>query len=189
MARSWRLALLLTVLAVALAWVGYWSAYQSFGVGQRDTKNDPQLIDFYVENIKSWRFSNEGALVYRLSAIQLEHVQSSDLTRVQQPQMVLYKAQAAPWQINSGRGEVLSGGQQVELLDGVRLKRLDDTAAPTVVESTQLTVFPEREYARTDAPVRIETAGGVTTAVGMEAFFKDSRVLLHSKVRGQHEIR
>ncbi|MNV92362.1 Lipopolysaccharide export system protein LptC [compost metagenome] len=91
--------------------------------------------------------------------------------------------------MQSARGEVAPGGTEVELLDAVRVARTDARGRPTILTTSRLTVFPEREYAQTSQPVRIEAANGVTTATGMQAYLKDGRMLLQSNVRGQHEVR
>jgi lipopolysaccharide export system protein LptA len=74
----------------------------------------------------------------------------------------------------------------VELIDAVRVERTDAKGRPTILTTSRLTVFPNREYAQTDQAVRIEAANGVTTARN-ESLLNDGRMLLLSNVRGQHE--
>lgn len=71
----------------------------------------------------------------------------------------------------------------------MRVERTDTQGRPTILTTSRLSVFPEREYAETQQPVKIEAANGVTTAVGMKAYLDDSRMHLLSSVRGQHEVR
>jgi lipopolysaccharide export system protein LptC len=52
-----------------------------------------------------------------------------------------------------------------------------------------MTVFPQKQYAQTEQPVRIDGAGGVSTGKGMKAYLKESRIHLLSNVRGQYEAR
>ena len=75
------------------------------------------------------------------------------------------------------------------LIDAVRTERTDARGRQTILTTSRLSVFPEREYAETEQAVRIETVNGVTTANGMQAFLNDGRLLLLSNVRGQHEAR
>ena len=65
----------------------------------------------------------------------------------------------------------------------------DAKGRPTILTTSRLTVFPEKEYAQTQQAVRIDAANGVTTAKGMKAYMNDGRMLLLSNVRGQHEAR
>lgn len=91
--------------------------------------------------------------------------------------------------MRSLRGEVGPQGAEVELIDEVRIEQRVAAERFSRLTTSRLTVFPEREYAETAQPVRIENAEGVTTATGMQAYVKEGRVLLLSNVRGQHEVR
>ncbi len=189
MTRTLRLGLLVAALAALLAAIGYWNIRpESFLEGTRQPAAAP-AIDFYVENARSVQFQADGALHYRMSAERIEHVQASDITYLTRPALQLYRGGEHPWRVESRRGEVLPGGQQVELLEAVRVARTDARGRPTLLSGEHLSVFPEREYAETRQPVRIEAANGVTTATGMQVYLKESRMLLQSNVRGQHEIR
>lgn len=186
----------LPLIAIALLAAGglYWFWFQEdpFASHKNASNDDAKRIDFYVENAKSHRFMADGTLDYQLQAARLAHFQASDITEVTKPDMQLYRGNAAhPWHINSERAQVAAGGKHIDLFDDVQLVRRNEAGQAMRLTSQTLSVFPDRQYASTTDSVRIETTTGVTTAVGMEAFFKEqhSRVLLHSKVRGQHEIR
>jgi lipopolysaccharide export system protein LptC len=75
------------------------------------------------------------------------------------------------------------------LIDLVRVERKDGKGRETVLTTSRLTVFPQKEYAQTQQSVKIEAANGVTTAQGMKAYLSDGKMLLLSNVRGQHAIR
>ncbi len=84
-----------------------------------------------------------------MSAERLEHLQTTDTTHLTRPDLHLYRGSEYPWRVQSLRGKVLPGGQQVELLDEVRVARTDAKGRPTILTSSHLSVFPEREYAET----------------------------------------
>ena len=71
----------------------------------------------------------------------------------------------------------------------MRVERTDEKGRPTILTTSRLTVFPQKEYAQTQQAVRIDAANGVTTAQGMKAYLNDGRMILQSNVRGQHEVR
>ncbi len=81
------------------------------------------------------------------------------------------------------------GGDHVELIDSVRINRTDEKNRTTIITSSRMTVFPQKQYAETAQPVRIDGLGGVTTGTGMKAYLKESRMNLLSNVRGQYEAR
>jgi lipopolysaccharide export system protein LptC len=101
----------------------------------------------------------------------------------------LYRGTELPWKVSSERAEVAPQGKEVELIDSVRVERTDAKGRPTILTTSRLTVFPDKEYAQTEQAVRIVAANGVTTAQGMKAYLNDGRMLLLSNVRGQHEVR
>ena len=188
MNRTLRTPLLFAVITTLLAVAGYWGlrpgAFEPPAPAEANT-----AIDFYVENARSVQFQPDGKLHYRMTAEHLEHIQSTDVTLVTRPDLLLHRGTDYPWHVQSARGEVSPGGTQVELIDDVRVARTDAKGRPTLLTTSRLTVFPDKEYAQTSQPVRIEAANGVTTATGMQAYLHDSRMLLQSNVRGQHEVR
>lgn len=189
MNRTLRTFLPFTIAAALLVAIGYWNIRPESFMEPAAQSPAGDTIDFYVENARSVQFQADGSVHYRLNAEHLEHVQSSDVTLLTRPDLHLYRGSDYPWRVQSARGEVSPGGVQVELIDDVRVARTDAKGRPTVLTTSRLSVFPEREYAETDQPVRIEAANGVTTASGLQAYLDESRMLLKSNVRGQHEVR
>ncbi|MCL7461480.1 LPS export ABC transporter periplasmic protein LptC [Pseudomonas sp. NW5] len=183
-----RLGLLALALTTLLAAIGYWNIRPESFMASAPLE-EAETIDFYAEKARSIQFQADGSLDYRLTAERLEHVQATDLTRISAPALLLHRGREQPWQVRSQRGEVLPGGDQVELIEQVQVERTDARGRQIRLHTERLSVFPEREFASTAAAVRIEAANGVTTATGLEAYFKDGRMRLLSNVRGQHEIR
>jgi lipopolysaccharide export system protein LptC len=189
MLRKLRFPLIVTLLALLLAAVGYWNLTPSSFMDRQTAKVADQAIDFYMVNARTVQYLEDGRLSYEMTADRAEHLKASDITLVSKPDMLLYRGTELPWHINSERAEVAPQGKQVELIDAVRIARTDAKGRPTVVTSSRMTLFPDEEYAQTRQAVRIEAANGVTTAQGMKAYLNDSRMILQSNVRGQHEVR
>ena len=150
---------------------------------------DEKAIDYFATNAHSRQFLPDGKLQYEMTSEKLEHLKASEVTQLTQPDMQLYRGTAYPWHVKSERGEVNPDGTEVELIDSVRIARTDDKNRTTIITSTRMTVFPQKEYAQTERDVRIDGAGGVTTGKGMKAYLKDGRMDLLSNVRGQYESR
>ncbi len=184
-----RRPLILTLIAALLAAVGYWNIRPESFNRNPPSASDTSAIDFYVINAKSTQFRADGSLDHVMTSSKLEHIKTSDITLLSNPDLLLYRGNVQPWHVQSSRGEVAPGGQEVELIDNVRVARTDAKGRPTILTSSRLTVFPDKEYAQTQQAVRIEAANGVTTAQGMKAYLNDGRMLLLSNVRGQHEVR
>lgn len=180
--------LIFALIAVLVGALGYWNiAPESPRTAQQAGSDD--VIDFYAVGAHTVQFQEDGKLHYRMTADKLEHLKSTDVTQVENPKLDLYRGTDLPWKVTSKRAEVSPGGAEVELIDDVRIARTDAKNRPTIITSSRMTVIPDKEYAQTEQAVRIVAANGVTTAQGMKAYLNDSRMILQSNVRGQHEVR
>jgi len=180
---------LLAGAALLVAALGYWNLNPDSFNSQPHAAGVDNAIDFYATNTYTVQYQPDGKLHYELTADKVEHIKVSDITLMANPHMDLFRGTELPWKIRSERGEVSPGGVEVELIDKVRVERTDAKGRPTILTTSRLTVFPEKEYAQTQQAVRIDAANGVTTAKGMKAYMNDGRMLLLSNVRGQHEAR
>ncbi len=188
MLRKIRFPALLILIAALLVAVGYWNIRpESFmQVPAAPTADQPE-IDFYVINSRTVQYQPDGKRHYELTAEKMEHIAATDMSLLTRPDLLAYRGTELPWHVTSERGEVGPQGQEVELIDQVRVERTDAKGRPTIITTSRLTVFPEKDYAQTRQPVRIEAANGVTTTTGMEANFNDGTIKLLSNVRGEHE--
>ena len=181
--------LIFGVLAVLLAAAGYWNISPESFMDQPVTSVDESAIDFYAINAHSVQYLPDGKLQYEMTADKVEHLKATDVTLLTTPDLQMFRGTLYPWHIQSKQGEVSPGGTQVELIDSVRVARTDDKNRTTIITSSRMTVFPQKQYAQTEQAVRIDGAGGVTTAKGMKAYLNDGRMDLLSNVRGQYESR
>ncbi len=180
---------LFTLAALLLAAVGYWNINPDSFSERPARPGSENAIDFYVVGAKTVQYQADGKLHYESTTAKVEHVKATDVTLLTRPDLLLYRGSELPWHVRSERGEVAPEGSEVELIDQVRVERTDAKGRPTILTTSRLTVFPEKEYAQTQQAVRIDAANGVTTAQGMKAYLNDGRMLLLSNVRGQHEVR
>ncbi|MEG7362013.1 LPS export ABC transporter periplasmic protein LptC [Pseudomonas citronellolis] len=189
MPKTLRQKLLLALIAVLLVALGYyWNVRLDFNERQVAPSND--AIDFYAANAHSLQYREDGSLAYEMTADRLEHMKATDVTNVTTPDLLFFReGEPQPWHVQSVRAEVGPEGKQVELIDNVRVQRTDAQNRTLLLTTTRMTVFPDKDYAETSQPVKITEPQGVTTAVGMKAYLKDSRMTLLSNVRGQHEVR
>ena len=184
-----RLPLIIIVVIGLVAALGYWNIDPHSLVPQPEQAQTEDSIDFYATHAHIRQFQADGKLKYDLKAPRFEHQKDTDEGLVLEPVMDLYQNSDTPWNVTSERATIAPEGDSVELIDNVRLERIPAKGQATVLTTTQLTVFPDQEYAQTQQAVRIEAVSGVTTAVGMKAYLKEGRMILLSNVRGQHEVR
>lgn len=185
-----RLPAILLLIALLLVAAGYWNIRPESFMQQPATASTEELpIDFYVINSRTVQYQADGKRKYELNAEKMEHLKVSDISLLTRPDLHSYRGTELPWHITSERGEVGPEGEEVELIDNVRIERTDAEGRPTILTTSRMTVLPDKDYAETRQPVRIVAANGVTTATGMKAYLNEGRMLLLSNVRGQHELR
>ena len=180
---------LFSVIAALLVAIGYWNVTPERFLDQPAAQVDESAIDYYAINAHSVQFLPDGKLQYEMTADKVEHLKASEVTLLTKPDLQMYRGTTYPWHVQSERGEVNPDGTEVELIDSVRVARTDEKDRTTIITSSRMTVFPQKQYAQTEQDVRIDGAGGVTTGKGMKAYLKDGRMDLLSNVRGQYEAR
>lgn len=179
----------LIIIALVFAAIGYWNISPERFLDQPQAEAPPPSVDFFIENARSRQFQADGSLRHELVAERMEHMQDTDTSLLYHPDLLIHRGAEQPWRVRSLRGEVGPQGDEVELIDEVRIEQIISADRFSRLTTSRLTVFPEREYAETAQPVRIENADSVSTATGMQAYIKEGRVVLLSNVRGQHEVR
>lgn len=188
--KNLRQKLILATIAILMVIAGYyWNVGLTLFHEPPQAVQQENIIDYYLINPHTLQYQTDGRLDYEMTASHLDHYSLTDIALVTAPNLLLHRGNELPWHIQSLTAEVGPKAEEVELIDEVRVERDDPNGNPTILTTTRLTVFPENNYAETAQPVRINAANGVTTAVGMKAYLKDSRMHLLSNVRGQHEIR
>ncbi|WP_095107834.1 LPS export ABC transporter periplasmic protein LptC [Pseudomonas sp. Irchel 3E20] len=189
LSKNIRNILIFAVIAAIFVAVGYWNISPERFLGRAGTVTNESAIDYYAINAHSVQFLPDGKLQYEMTSDKVEHLKATDVTLLTKPDLQMYRGTTFPWHIQSERGEVNPGGTEVELIDSVRIARTDEKNRTTLITSSRMTVFPQKQYAQTEQAVRIDGAGGVSTGNGMKAYLKESRIHLLSNVRGQYESR
>ncbi|QLF92402.1 LPS export ABC transporter periplasmic protein LptC [Pseudomonas sp. ABC1] len=190
MLQKLRLPAILASITALLVAVGYWNIRPESFMSQKESpRSTKPAVDFYVLNSSTVQYQADGKLDYKMTAEKLEHIDASDISLLTKPQLHSFRGNEHPWHIRSERGEASPGGEQIELIEQVKVERTDAKGRQTVLTTSRMTVHPEKDYAETRQPVRIVAANGVTTATGMKTYLNEGRMLLLSNVRGQHELR
>ncbi len=166
MLRKLLLTLSFGLAALLVAALGYWNLNPESLLEQKPQAVADNAVDFYVINAKTTEYQLDGTLRYEMTSDKVEHLKESDKSLVSKPDLLLYRETSPlPWHVQSDRGEVSPGGTEVELIDNVRIARTDEKNRPTIITSSRMTVFPDKEFAQTQQAVRIEAANGVNESV------------------------
>jgi lipopolysaccharide export system protein LptC len=146
--------------------------------------NEP---DAYMENIVAVIMNKQGSPSLKIEAPKMMHYAEDDTTYINYPHVTVYRQSPEPWYINSDHAEALNGTEEIVFSDNVVIHHPADIANPnTVMNTTSLTVFPDKQQASTDKPVIITQPDTVIHAVGMLADLNNGTVKLLSQAKGDY---
>ena len=135
-------------------------------------------------------FHTDGSLKYQLAASQIRYFESQQVTRLTQPELVLFSESDPPWRIRAASGfmrprESAQGDVEDEVLlrDKVQMEQQTPEGEMFSVVTSRLTLYPDRRYATSDQDVMIDTHVGRTQAVGVHGDLKQGTFELSSDAR------
>ena len=140
--------------------------------------------DYYMENFTTLSMEKNGAPKNKLYAVYMAHYPDDDTTELLQPRMEIYRAGRPPLFITAKKGWVTSNNNVLLLQGDVRLWEDDELGQRTLqVDTTEVRVLMDDEYAETDQPATIFSNHSTIKGSGMRAYLKESRleVLKHER--------
>ncbi|MFH7423076.1 LPS export ABC transporter periplasmic protein LptC, partial [Pseudomonas syringae pv. tagetis] len=72
---------------------------------------DDTFIDYYAINAHSVQFLPDGTIQYYMTSDKVEHVKATDVTLLTTPDLHMYSGGEFPWNVQSKKREVSSGGE------------------------------------------------------------------------------
>lgn len=149
-------------------------------------RHDP---DYTMNNFVTTQTDKTGQLRYILAATEMVHYPDDDSTVLQRPRFTQYTVNKPYTQIQGLRGYVSSNGEEIELVDNVKVVRqaFEDKGEMQVL-TEKLVILPNEEIAQTNSPVIITQAPKtVIHATGMVYDKKNQTVKLLKHVKVHYE--
>ena len=175
--------------AAILAFISYWVQISVENESEKKGNKLSNSPDYFLTNFKTTQTESDGSIRFILSANEMTHFGQDDTTRLKKPLLIRYKNNAPSSQIEGGVGLVSSDGEEVQIIDNVKVARLETETKPKMELFTdQLTVLPNKDQAFTKRPVRItQDPKTVVNAIGMRYDKKNGVMTLLEKVRVHYE--
>ncbi len=148
------------------------------------------IPDYYINMFTVSAMDDNGHLRYRLHADHMAHYLDDDTASLTRPNMSLFKPDGPVWNASARRGWI-GAGQKTVLLQGNVLVWRDPVVKGSGLElqTDELHVTPDKQYAETDKPVTIAQDIGITHAVGMHVYLEQGRMELLADVRGHYLLK
>ena len=175
--------------AAILAFISYWAQVSVENENEKKGNKLSNSPDYFLTNFKTTQTEADGSIRFILSANEMTHFGQDDTTRLKKPLFIRYKNNIPSSQIEGGIGLVSTDGEEVQIIDNVKVARLETETKPKMELLTdQLTVLPNKDQAMTKRPVRItQDPKTVVNAIGMRYDKKNGIMTLLQKVRVHYE--
>jgi lipopolysaccharide export system protein LptC len=129
--------------------------------------------DYVVTDFAAVETDPAGRPSRVLKAEQLRQFVDEDLAELDRPRLTVNRSDGPPWESQSERGLLLAGGSEVRLFESVTIERAAGAETrPVHLVTAELAIWPERQYAQGDRPVRIDSAGDWLTAAGVRLWYE-----------------
>ena len=173
-----------------LAVLSFWIQRQEEHAFELPQEDETQVLDFSMADFEITAMDDEGKPKHRLQGKSMVHYLDSEYAELVQPRLEVYaEAGTEPMSIDAELAKVYQNGDSVLLQGEVKMHRLDEARQSTMeVQTRDVWVYTEREYAETSEKVTITDKMGVTTGTGMQLDMKAGTVRLLASVRGKYVL-
>jgi lipopolysaccharide export system protein LptC len=178
---------LITLLLILSIGLSSWSILigkKSDALAPTNSSKEP---DAYMENVVATILNKQGIPSMKIETPKMVHYADNDMTNISKPHITVYRQSPEPWYINSDFAKATSGVEQILFWDNVVIHHAEDTDNPTTtMTTTLLTVFPNKQLAKTNQPVTVTQPNSILHAIGMLANMNDGTIKLLSNARGEY---
>jgi lipopolysaccharide export system protein LptC len=177
------------VLAIALAIITFWINLTVEQQGPKIDGSNRHDPDYTMNNFVTTQTDVTGKLRYVLAAAEMVHYPDDDSTVLQRPRFTQYTTDKPYTQIEGLRAYVSSNGEEIELVDNVKVVRQAfEGKGEMQVLTEKLLILPNKDLVKTDSPVVITQAPKtVIHATGMVFDKKKQTLTLNKRVKAHYE--
>jgi lipopolysaccharide export system protein LptC len=170
---------ILALLAVLTAWLDRATRVET----PRQDGKQRHDADFIAENFTLRQLDKDGRVLHAMTAQRMLHYPDDESTELFEPRYT-YLGRPPPFHVSASRGNISKDGKIVLLTDNVVARQEANQTQPEMTFRTDtLTLYPDEEIARTDAPVTVVRGKSRLTGVGMELDHLNRVLKLHAQVR------
>ena len=185
------LIIIVGFLSLLLLWLYFSATDEEPALLSRTQELAGEEFDYFINNLDSTYFGEDGKRLYRLQARRLTHFPEPDFATLEQPYLTVYQENAAPWQIQANNARIETDPEldqeRIDLIGDVVITRNEDEAGEVNIYTRFLSVYPDAQVARTHMDVLMTSAGSEVSGTGMRAELLRAYIHLLANVRGYYE--
>jgi len=181
---------LLIALAIVTPVLIYWGVsgdsrpQHPGGAGEGDAG-----IDFFMRDARTVYWSAEGERAREWQTPELNHYPQRARSELQTPETSMPTDDGGLYKIRANEGWIIDDQSQIQLAGDVEVNHNPQSGPAGILTTDSLTIYPPRNFARTDEPATLVRDGERTDTVGLEVYFDQQRIELLSHVRGRYNAR
>lgn len=177
------------ILAGLLAIITFWINVAVEQQGPKIDGSNRHDPDYTMNNFVTTQTDITGKLRYVLAATEMLHYPDDDSTVLQRPRFTQYTTNKPYTQIEGLRGYISTDGEEIELVDNVKVVRQAfEGKGEMQLLTEKLIILPNQDLATTNSPVIITQAPKtVIHGTGMIFDKKNQTVKLLSRVKVHYE--
>lgn len=144
--------------------------------------------DYRLERFVLTLLDEDGRAGLTLTGVTMEHDPRAGQSTVTSPETSVTGPDGVRWEGSAKNGVVDDDGTRIRLDGNVTLARQEaEGIVPLRLQTERLTLYPEREQARTPAHVTLVQPGAQLQGVGMRVDLARGSYELNARVRGRYD--
>lgn len=177
---KWKTALLLLIIAA----LSYWALLQLTEEDVVNLNKYAHYPDFTMENFTTLTMNQQGLPKNRLVADFMAHYPDDDATKLNNPELEIYRETGPPIVVRSDKGWITANNEVILLSGNVYLHQNDINGIKQLeVLADDAKVLVDEEYVETDKSVTVIRKRTVTNSVGMRIYMKEQHLEFLYNVR------
>ncbi len=149
----------------------------------------------FMTQVETREFDKQGNLQQVISTPRITQYQidpdktgDQDYTLIEQPRITLHQASKPnPWLVSAKLGHKQANTDELRLIESVHLEQQTADQGLVNIDTSELWIYPGKQFAATDKAVTMQGSAIKVDAVGMEAHLLDDTIQLKSQVRAIYE--
>jgi lipopolysaccharide export system protein LptC len=178
---------ILSLIMIAFMGLAAWTTFLSYRPESTITTQLTQLPDAFMEDVTALIMDKQGKLNMKIVTRKMVHYAENDTTHLASPELKLYRKSPTPWHITSKHAKATQGIDNIDFWDNVVIHHPADQYNPaTLIQTTKLTVYPNKQLAETNDSITLIQPNIVVKATGMHADMNTGEIKLLSQARGEY---
>lgn len=177
-------SLIAFLILASLAAGAWWLSYRHTPENGAPEAAGPQP-DYYFKDAQITRYAADGKPDTVLDAASVQHYPDSEVTRFRQ--ITVHGGNGNKvWTVRADQANAGDDRKVMHLEHNVRLTS-GAGAQPLIVTTDHLTLFTDKNFAQTDAPVVVTQGASRVDGKGLSVWLDAKRFELKSEVKGRYE--